>query len=204
MVELLLLKDINKEDIHQAAQVLFNAFVDYPIYKHMLPNDVQRRKRLYFFFQNIAKYAAHYGQIVRTSANYEGVMLLLRPPAFPISVRRLIWYGALFYPFKMGIPFIFKLIKFGDDIDKMHINCLKGDHLYLWMLVIAPRHQGQKFGKKLIEFFIDHQKTLRIPGYLETAEEKNIHIYEKYGFRLCESKKLPKSEVWNYSMIRNI
>lgn len=204
MVEKIPREEITNEDIRKTTNVLFNAFVDYPIYKHLLPNESQRRKRLPFFFQNITKYAAHNGEIIRTSKNYEGIMLLLRPPAFPISVSRLIWHGALFYPFKMGIPFIFRLIHFGDYIDNMHINQLNSDHLYLWMLVVDPQHQGQQFGKKMIQYFIEKQNEYQIPGYLETAEEKNVQIYSKYGFKLKDTQKLPKSEVLNYALVRDL
>ncbi len=49
---------------------------------------------------------------------------------------------------------------------------------------------------------LKYSKSDNWPYYLETAEEKNINFYEKFGFKLVESTKLPESDVDHFCMVK--
>jgi ribosomal protein S18 acetylase RimI-like enzyme len=182
MVALIPSTHISSKDIQNIVNVLFKAFRDYPLYQYLFPNPKFRKWQLPYFFKTVTKYAAKWGEIIRTSENYEGIMLLLRPPAYPISILKLIWNGAFFFPFRIGIPAIFRLLSIEDTIDSMHLSQTLGPHLYLWMLAVNPQYHGQKHGKHLLQFFLNRIKTENIPGYLETSTKENVQIYSKFGF----------------------
>ena len=47
--------------------------------------------------------------------------------------------------------------------------------------------------------FCDEEKMV---SYLETNKEKNVGLYQHYGFELMKEEMIPKSNVIHYAMIR--
>jgi hypothetical protein len=41
-----------------------------------------------------------------------------------------------------------------------------------------------------------------LPSYLETQEEKNVPLYEHFGFKVLEEVNIPDLDVTNWAMLR--
>ncbi len=55
-------------------------------------------------------------------------------------------------------------------------------HEYLWMLGVAPRHQGEGLGTALIQHALDRCDRERLPAYLEASSARSARLYERLGF----------------------
>lgn len=77
-----------------------------------------------------------------------------------------------------------------DELKKKHAPV---SHWYLFMLGIDPEAQGQGAGSSLLaaKFREAAQKEAESPAYyLEIMNERNIPLYEKHGFHVCEEVKV--------------
>ena len=73
---------------------------------------------------------------------------------------------------------------------------------YLYNLSIKKEAQGKGIASKLLRpmlTFCDNEKMF---VYLETHKEKNISLYNHYGFELKREEAIPKTNVIHYAMVR--
>jgi ribosomal protein S18 acetylase RimI-like enzyme len=57
-----------------------------------------------------------------------------------------------------------------------------GPHWYLWVIGVAPEHQGRGVAGSLMQPIFSRADADRLPCYLETHKEAHVRIYERYGF----------------------
>jgi GNAT superfamily N-acetyltransferase len=55
-------------------------------------------------------------------------------------------------------------------------------HEYLWMIGVAPRHQGRGLGAALIRHVLDRCDREGLPAYLEASSARSTQLYERLGF----------------------
>jgi GNAT superfamily N-acetyltransferase len=55
-------------------------------------------------------------------------------------------------------------------------------HEYLWMIGVAPGHQGRGLGTALLRPVLDRCDRERLPAYLEASSPRSIALYERLGF----------------------
>jgi len=58
------------------------------------------------------------------------------------------------------------------------------DFIYLWLLGVAPDHQGEGLSSKLLNPKLAEADRLKLPVYLETTNPQNNPIYEHKGFEV--------------------
>jgi len=75
---------------------------------------------------------------------------------------------------------------------------------YLDVIVVNPEHQGKGFASQLIKPILLEAEKNHQAVYLETQNKKNIQIYEKYGFILIKEIKLPRTDIIQYCMKKNV
>mmetsp|Transcript_31078 Transcript_31078/g.78224 ORF Transcript_31078/g.78224 Transcript_31078/m.78224 type:complete len:277 (+) Transcript_31078:58-888(+) len=72
---------------------------------------------------------------------------------------------------------------------KCHKECCPEKHWYVYMLHVDPAYQGKKYGKRLLNMILGLADRDGVPTYLECVGDRNIAIYEKFGFKVI--KKYP-------------
>ncbi|MEV2213213.1 GNAT family N-acetyltransferase [Streptomyces sp. NPDC050997] len=60
-------------------------------------------------------------------------------------------------------------------------------HAYLWMIAVAPEHQGEGLGTALMASVLDRCDRERLPAYLEASNARSRKLYERLGFALAGS-----------------
>lgn len=68
--------------------------------------------------------------------------------------------------------------------EKMDQSHPKEAHWYLPMIGVDPRAQGQGLGAELMRYAIARCDQDRALAYLETANPRNIPLYERFGFEV--------------------
>jgi len=82
---------------------------------------------------------------------------------------------------------------------------MKGrEYIYLMVIGVASKFQGQGFGGKLLRALIEESEQVGVPIYVETETEKNVRMYERLGFRLLGQITLPVINLPQWEMIREL
>lgn len=55
-------------------------------------------------------------------------------------------------------------------------------HEYLWMIAVAPGHQGQGLGTAIMQPVLDRCDREGLPAYLEASSARSRALYERLGF----------------------
>ncbi|MGW0826520.1 GNAT family N-acetyltransferase [Streptomyces sp. NPDC002845] len=57
-----------------------------------------------------------------------------------------------------------------------------GAHEYLWLIAVAPEHQGEGLGTALMRSVLDRCDREGVPAYLEASNPRSRRLYERLGF----------------------
>ncbi len=179
------LYEIKKKDIKKAANVLANAFYDDPIYNKIDIGEDKRR----LISKLMIRFSFRYGNVVSTSENLEGVMAIT-PHDKDMTFLRIIRSGAFLISMKLV-----SLQKMMGAVEKAMKEAKKNLNLepfiYLFIIGVSQEFQGNGFGGKLLRAIVEKAEIERKPMYLETQNEKNVSLYEKYGFHVVKKIDLP-------------
>lgn len=92
---------------------------------------------------------------------------------------------------------------------RVHKQHASGPHMYVAVVAVDCGSQGQGVGGKLMRSALAICDQAGLPAYLECAGERNMNIYEKYGFKAekaevkAKAKKGQEEEVFEfYAMVR--
>jgi ribosomal protein S18 acetylase RimI-like enzyme len=95
-----------------------------------------------------------------------------------------------------------KMSNFSDFLDSVHQRLVPYRHWFLQTIGVDPKFQGKGFGSKLLRPILTRLDKENLPCYLETIDEKNVPIYENYGFKIIEKSDIPETEFTNWAMLR--
>ena len=193
---------LEKSQIKSAAEMLARAFYDDPLYAYLLPDESERKNRSYYLHQFCLRYGLFYGEVYTTSPNLEGVAVWLPPGKTRITRWGEIRSGGLSILFKLGMKFLSRQGSFIRCIAPMHQRHAPFPHWYLFHLGVAPIHQGKGYGGTLLTAMLARMDREHLPCYLETQQENNVAIYQRYGFRVVERADIPGAGFCDWAMLR--
>ena len=92
--------------------------------------------------------------------------------------------------------------KFDEYVEKKHRELAPEKHWYLSVLAVDPEYQGNGYGSQLIRGMLSRIDEERLPCYVETEGEKNVAMYEHFGFEVLEEFEIPDSKDKLVAMLR--
>jgi ribosomal protein S18 acetylase RimI-like enzyme len=195
---------IHLEHAHRsrAAQVLAEAFQDDPLYKLVLPDDIQRAKNLLWLFDKVALVGLLYGDSYATRG-LEGVICCLPPGGTTLTVGHILRTGLYAIVFKFGWA---AYRRFDDNLsyaEKLHKQLMPEPHWYLWAIGVDPTCHGQGIGSALLQPVLASATETGLPCYLETHNEANIRFYQKHGFTVAQEGIVSKYNLPVWAMRRD-
>ncbi len=201
---------LTKEHAKPAANTIAKAFQDYPLWGTLFSDVSKKQKYLLNTFEFLIKYSSLYGDAYATP-NFEGVAIWTNPDNIKMNFAGMIRAGALKLTYNIGSIFLFDIglknfaswMKNMDFIEKTHKRLVPFRHWYLSVLGVDTVHQGKGYSSALLNPMLARIDIEGLPLYLETQKEKNVAIYERFGFELIEKAKLPGLDVFNWAMLRN-
>jgi hypothetical protein len=85
----------------------------------------------------------------------------------------------------------------------LHHRHAPGPHWYLALVAVHPRRQGTGLAGALLRPVLSAIEARGLPCYLETHAERNVALYEHYGFRVAEVALDPTTGVRQWCMLRS-
>jgi len=168
------------EDAVAIGRVLGRAFDDDPIFRFILPDDDDRRRRLPRLFETLFRHHHVHQEDAWTTDDCMGAALWSAPGKWSVGIGALLRIapGAIG---ALGTRSIVALRTL-HGVELEHPK--DPNHHYLSTLGIDPTRQGQGLGAMLIAPVLDKCDRDGVPAYLESSNEKNRPFYRRHGFEL--------------------
>jgi ribosomal protein S18 acetylase RimI-like enzyme len=193
---------IDRAHIKPAALMLAQAFFDYPVSVYSYPDENRRVKKLPYFFRYVLHYCINYGEVYTTSPNIEGIAVWLISENFPMTMWRLLRSVPLPVFLNLGTESGTKMRAFSDYIDGVHQRLTPFRHWFLQTIGVDPQYQGKGYASKLLSPMLVRIDEEGLPCYLETMDEKDVPLYEHFGFQVVDESTVPATNLTNWAMLR--
>lgn len=193
---------LTKDDLKPACMVLTSAFLNNPIGVWQIPDESERLVILPNMWKVTLCIGLKLGEVYAPSKNLEGIAMWLPPEIVDVSFWKFIKCGGLKLPFKFGLRRIRKMLhvqRFHDSTRKKYID---PPYWHFGPFGVDPEFQGKGYGSKLLRPMLARIDEDDLPIYLETNKEKNVQLYQHFGFEIAEEKTIPQTEITNWGMIR--
>lgn len=197
-----MLTEVDRAHTKPAVETLSRAFQNYPLIQYFYPEAGQRDRVSRYFFEVAVCYAVRYGVVHTTSPQFEGIAVWLPPGGFPMTFARMLRA----VPLSVMVGFVRagadKMRAAGEYLDNMHKRLTPFKHWYLEIIGVTPEDQGKGFAGTLIRTMLVKVDEEGLPCYLETVEEKNVGIYERFDFKVIEMSQVPGTPLFSWAMLR--
>ncbi|MFC1950872.1 GNAT family N-acetyltransferase [Chloroflexota bacterium] len=177
---------LQKDQIVPAAEMLARAFEDDPLFKSLIPDDEKRRKKATHLFTFTLKLGIRYGEVYTTSQNLEAITVWMRPDEDNINLWKALRCGVIPLIFRVGPRLMKKMNAVDGYGERVRKRLAPSRYWYLAILGVDPDHQGKGHASELMKPMLKRIDGEGLPCYLETDTEKNISMYQHFGFKLLE------------------
>ena len=193
---------LEKTQIKPASKMLARAFRDDPVVKYAFPEKGGNDPRTPYSYEFMLRMGMKYGYTYTTSSALEGVAVWdrIRNPEY--SFWRMLFSGALLPGMRMGWDVGKRMQKFANRLEEKHKEIINDIHWYLQLIGVEPEQQGKGFASGLIREMLKNIDEEGLPCYLETELEKNVPIYEHFGFQTLEEYVIPDTPLKMWLMLR--
>lgn len=188
--------------VEQATETVVRAFYDYPLTVYFNPDPNERRAKITCGFRSLLRFGVKYGEVYATSPKMEGVAMWLPSENADKTLWRNIRCGNL-----SALTGMFKKKTLAQRAFHEYTNAVRKrrapvPHMYLQLLAVDPDCQGRGYSSLLLRYMFVRIDEEGLPCFLETQAEKNVGIYEHFGFRVVEEGFVPGSGVTSWAMLR--
>jgi len=195
---------LTRKDRDAGAAVLGRAFTEYELLRYYFQDEAERHAVAVTFGFVALSVCLKYGEVYASSAKMEGVAAWLPPGKAPFGGWQVIRTVPLSVLFKFGRQGAIRMQAYGRYIDNMHRKLVPYPHWYLQIIGVDPAYQGQGFSSQLVRPMLECIDREHLPCFLETNTEKNVAIYQRFGFGVVSVDKIPGTELTSFAMLRKV
>ena len=187
----------DKTNIRLAGKVAAKAYFEADDFSNSSMDSSKQMKFLINLMNLTFRISQKFGWVYAPTKNIEGVAAWLPHDKTNLSNWHYIRNGALSVIIGPGKERRKQLMRYSNLTNKKHKQHASFPHMYLYNLAIDPQHQGNGYASRLLTPMLAKLDEDNLPCYLET-HERNIPLYEHFGFELVEQISLPEfdEEVW--------
>lgn len=182
---------LTKDDIKPASEIAAKAFFEAGHYSKFSDDPAKRMKYIIKIIYMAYNYSHKFGEIHAPSKNLESIAAWLPHDKVNIPIWRYILYGMLPVIIGIGKEARKELTIFDNLCKKKHKEHANFPHWYLYNLAVDPKHQAKGWASVLLNPMLAKADKDRLPCYLETGE-RNIKLYEHFGFEVIERISVPE------------
>jgi GNAT superfamily N-acetyltransferase len=193
---------ITKKNLKPAALSLARAFQDYPESVYFMPDEVTRRKKQPAIYRMWLRESIVHGEVYATSSKMEGVAVWQladgKHPAWRRGFSFGWWWLNLFTDKETNQ----RREAYFEYITTRRAQVTPERYWFLQAIGVDPVYQGQGFAGRLLRPMLARAEKDGLPCFLETQLEKNVTLYEHFGFRVVEVGDIPDSNISSWVMVR--
>jgi ribosomal protein S18 acetylase RimI-like enzyme len=171
--------------LDSAADVFASSHADYPTWRRVFPDPLQRERALRVFFVATVRDALPFGSVDAAVVHGQvlGIAVWLPPGRFPWSLSRKLRITPAMLGVLRAAPSRFRIFaRLGANAERLHPTY---PHWNLETLGIRNEAQGQGIGTRLMGPGLARADQAGLPCYLTTAKRENVGFYERFGFEVA-------------------
>ena len=192
---------VQKKDLDKLAEVASDAYKDYPLH-NWLTNGKYDKKASKLIMQISLRTMTKDAIIYADSEEMNGFAVWL-PFGFTGSKTfPFLFNGGLKLILHSGFGIIGRLLTYENYAMNLKKEFTDNYDWYLYNLSVKKDAQGKGIASKLLKPMLQFCDDEKMVAYLETNKEKNVSLYNHYGFELKKEELIPKSNVKHYAMVR--
>ena len=176
---------LEKKHIKPASLMLSRAFKN--DLKDVFPDPEERKVKTPYVneFHLLCDYSN--SRIFITSPQVEGIAVWMHSDKRKERpFWRILTSGAIWPAIIIGIKALKRMQTFDQYIEKKHQELAPDKHWYLSLLAVDPQHQGKGHASKLLNEMLSCIDEEGLHCYLETEGEKNVSMYQHFGFEVVD------------------
>lgn len=182
---------VTKADTRKAAVVLAESFSEDPYMHYILQSDAYdyaQALQLQLFTMSVG---LKYGLIVSTSVDMEGIMICYPPEHIHINDFQYVTAGALGLMLRVERNVFTASTQLGAFMKDVQKRVAPFPHWYIYQIGVHREHRGHSMASRLLNPFLEKMDECQSPCYLETHNERNVPVYEHFGFKVAETGTIP-------------
>ena len=192
---------VQKKDLDRLAEVAADAYKDYPLHNWFTKGKYDE-KASKLIMQISLRTMTEDAIIYADSEEMNGFAVWL-PFGFTGSKTfPFLFNGGLKLIFHSGPSIIGRLLTYETYAMNLKKEFTDNYDWYLYNLSIKQDAQGKGIASKLMRPMLKFCDDEKMVAYLETNKEKNVSLYNHYGFELKKEELIPKTTVTHYAMVR--
>ena len=176
----------------ELAVVLSGALCNEPHFRYVMPDDHTRLHFLREYFGSAIRASQWNGEIYTTTRIDGGALWI--GPGSGLTIASMMTMS----PAEAQK----RCINLVTHLDEVHQQLVRGLHWYLLALGVKPSGQNENIEGLLLEPLLARADSDDLPCYLETFNDKHLPFYERHGFRIAGSGKIPGGGPDFWAMIR--
>lgn len=196
------LLSLQRDAIEAASKTYEKAFRNDPLFTRLLPEEKLRRNKIRLIFELFLRYATYFGEVYATSEAWEGITMWIPSEHVVMTPEKMAQAGCLEVTQKIGNEFLDTWGELFEHLEKKHREVAPFKHYYLAGMAVQPESQGKGYSGALMRPMFQRLDQQGIPCYLETQNEKNVALYEHFGFEVMDVFIVPKIEANCWAMLR--
>lgn len=184
-------------------QMLADALRDDPLRNEIYESDTDIERKLRAHFVMLVRYCLRYGEVYASSGDLEGAVAWMLGKYADTTAWRIVSRGAVVTVIVIGLKAANKMrLAFKSVIEDRHQHMAGSLYLYLRVVAVASKFQGNGFGSKLIGAAIKKSERAGLILYAGIETEENAKTYEHFGFRVLRRTTLPIVGLPMWTMVR--
>ncbi|MGA2478521.1 MAG: GNAT family N-acetyltransferase [Spirochaetia bacterium] len=131
-------------------------------------------------------------------------MIFTLPPGHTkVSLWEYVQNGFLLTPIFLGFRNYRNSMECEAFVEHTHEELMRDrPHYYLWGLAVEPGRKRTGIGAALMTPVLSKADTSKMPIYLETHDENNVPYYQRHGFAMIRTARIPKHSLQIWCMLR--
>jgi len=179
------IRRMSRNDIGAACKVLGLAFADNPNTLVIARGDRARGQRMMESGARFAKLGRRYSHVLvaEDMGRVVGVLNAIEWPNCQLRMNEKLKIApSMIRVTGLGLPRAFTMMSVWAKHDP------RKRHWHVGPIGVHPERQGGGVGKALLAAFLDMADAQGSPAYLETDADRNVALYEKFGFKAIEQE----------------
>lgn len=192
---------VHRRHTRPAGEMLARAFNGDELYAALFPALEQRRAVLPPLMAFRVCYGVLYGEVYAASPALEAVAVWIRGDKSFMTPWRSVRAGGLALFAKIGGA-TWRMQAVERYVMALHRQHAPMPYWHLSPVAVDPLYQGRGLARRLLTAMFARLDREGLPCFLETQSERNVSIYERYGFAVVEEGTVPETDVRHWAMLR--
>jgi GNAT superfamily N-acetyltransferase len=201
------IRELEPDEVESAADMLTRAFADGPLMQVLAPDEATRPDICRWFFEAQLCYGLLYGDAwaaVEDDGTVQGVAIWWAPENVEPDDERASESGLADGPTVVGPEGWERLQELSRAMATLHKQVAPDPHWYLSIIGVEPEMHGQGIGGEILAASLEFVDDEGYPTYLETAVERNVAFYQRYGYVVAGEISVPSLGITLWGMRREV